>query len=83
MPAPEWQPTGDAKADGIVKRYLNSDELDATVVGLNAAGVKAAAFVLAHSSTVQATMLAGNDIGDEGAAVLAEGIKQNRCDEWS
>jgi hypothetical protein len=78
MPAQTWTPTGDEKADAIVNRYLESDELDATCQGLSPACIEACAFVLANSNTVQACLLAGNDMGDELAETLAKGIRQNR-----
>ena len=77
--ASTWEPSGDDKADAIAKRYLNSQEIDCTATGLSEAGVKAVAFVLSHTRTVAAACLAGNDIGDEQAKTLAEGIKSNRC----
>lgn len=79
MPAPTWQPSGDEKADAIVTRFKEARELDCTACELSDAGVKAVAFVLAHTNTVAAACLAGTNIGDERAQTLADGIKANRC----
>eukprot|EP01025_Chloroclados_australasicus_P054616 TRINITY_DN6480_c0_g1_i4.p2 TRINITY_DN6480_c0_g1~~TRINITY_DN6480_c0_g1_i4.p2 ORF type:complete len:240 (-),score=25.95 TRINITY_DN6480_c0_g1_i4:370-1035(-) len=78
----QWESSGDATADAVVEKYCITDAankvLDLNAYKASAEVLRAVSHVLAKTRTLETLLLARNDIGDEGCAVLAEGIKQNR-----